>query len=506
MSDAPKPVADTVTFKLNGEAVSVPKGWTVMQAAVHKGVKIPHFCWHPGLSVAGVCRFCMVRVAGRPKLEIACNLQATEGMEVSTDTEEVKDAHKWALEFHLVNHPLDCPICDQAGECGLQDYYMEVGKYHSQMTRPKVLKPKALDIGGDLVLDTERCILCSRCVRFEEEVTKTGALGIFDRGDRAIVGTYPGKKIDHNYTTNLVDICPVGAFTSKDFRFRQRVWFLKDKPSICPGCSTGCHVDVYAKEQNRKYFRLKPRQSEVNGSWMCDVGRNMYEHLNKEHRVLAPVVAAMPTAASQRVAFEDAIAEVATKLQATPATDIALLVSAQYTCEEYDALLGYFVGKLGVKKVYQWREPAEKIADFDGILYRGDHNANTNGLLTAMKKAGLNAAAAKNEFDDVAKSGAKVVVAFSPEIPSTFPSLGQQLRALAELPYSVVLGLPLVLTEHKFDVVIPTKGFAEKTGTLLNYQGKIGELATPFPKGVDSACDLGEFIRALQDVAARLRA
>lgn len=169
-------MSETVSFKINGQSVTVPKGTTVMQAAQQMKIAIPHFCWHPGLSVAGVCRFCLVKIEGRPKLEIACNLQATEGMEVRTDTDEVKDAHKWALEFHLINHPLDCPICDQAGECGLQNYYMSVGKYQSQMDRPKVLKPKALDVGGDLVLDTERCILCSRCVRFEKEVTKTEPL------------------------------------------------------------------------------------------------------------------------------------------------------------------------------------------------------------------------------------------------------------------------------------------------------------------------------------------
>ncbi len=234
MSDLEVKNKKLVNITFNGQKMEVPEGSTVMQAAAKAAISIPHFCWHPGLKVAGVCRFCLVKVEGARKLEIACNLPVREGMVVDSLDPEVKEAHKWALEFHLVNHPLDCPICDQAGECKLQDFYMDVGKYKSQVHRPKVLKPKALDLGKDLVLDTERCILCDRCVRFEQEVTKTGALGIFDRGDRAIIGTYPGKQIDHNYTTNLVDICPVGAFTSKDFRFKQRVWFLEDKSTTCP--------------------------------------------------------------------------------------------------------------------------------------------------------------------------------------------------------------------------------------------------------------------------------
>ena len=253
----------SIAITINAQEFEAAPGQTVMDLARHNDIDIPHFCWHPGLSIAGVCRFCLVEVEGRPKLEIACNLPVAAGMRVRTDSAQVKEAHKWALEFHLINHPLDCPICDQAGECGLQDYYMQVGKYQAQMTQEKVLKPKKLDVGTDLVLDTERCILCSRCVRFEDEVTKTGALGIFDRGDRAIIGTYQDRRIEHNYTTNLVDICPVGAFTSKDFRFKKRVWFTQDVQTICPGCSTGCAIDLAFNADLKRYYRIKPRFSDV---------------------------------------------------------------------------------------------------------------------------------------------------------------------------------------------------------------------------------------------------
>ncbi len=490
-----EPAKKMVTFKFNGKDVTVPDGFTVMQAAQQEKIDIPYFCWHPGLPVAGVCRFCMVKVEGARKLEISCNLPARDGMVVTSVDDEVVKAHKWALEFHLVNHPLDCPICDQAGECGLQDFYMKVGKYQSEMDRPKVLKPKALEIGNDLVLDTERCILCDRCVRFEEEVTKTSALGIFDRGDRAIVGTYPGKKIEHNYTTNLVDICPVGAFTSKDFRFKQRVWFLEDKPAVCPGCSTGCHVDVYGKVETRKFFRLKPRHSEVNSYWMCNTGRHMYEHLNKEHRLLY----AMDTEVDEprkKTTTEHAIESLAMKIANTSPADIALLVSAQYTCEEYQAVFDFFVKKLGVKKVYQWREGTEKVTDFDGLLYRGDHNPNTTGLLKALKENAL-PAELKNDFQAVASSGAKVVIALAPEIPMTFPSLAQQFKNLSELPYVSLWTMNNQAMGYGFSQLIPTKGFAEKTGTFLNFEGKEGKLEKPFPAVVKTAMAVDEIMNCL---------
>lgn len=494
---------ETVSFFINDKEYQAPKGQTVMATAYKAGIAIPHFCWHPGLPIAGVCRFCLVKVEGRPKLEIACNLQPTPGMKVYTQTEEVKEAHKWALEFHLVNHPLDCPICDQAGECKLQDFYMEVGKYKSQMERPKVLKPKALDVGDDLVLDTERCILCDRCVRFEETVTKTNALGIFNRGDRAVIGTYPDRKIHHNYQDNLVDICPVGAFTSRDFRFKQRVWFLKDKSAVCPGCSTGCAVKVYGKPEVRTYFRVKPREDEaVNGLWMCDVGRKTYKHLNQEVRLRAAIVS--DAKGRRRTRSDEAIAALATQIASTDVADIALLVSPQYTNEEYAALFGYFVTQLGVKKVYQWREPTEQLDAFDGILYRGDHNANTQGLADSLRAVGLSSEV-KNGFDDCVKSGAKLVIALAPELSFQFPSLEGQLSALEAMPYVSLWTLDATAWSRKgIKHALPMTGFAEKTGTFKNYAGQARVLAEPFPRAAEEARSVSEAVQALADVVLHL--
>ena len=497
---APTPQAEMVTFTINDQEITVPKGTTVMEAARQNKVYIPHFCWHPGLSIAGVCRFCMVKVEGRPKLEIACNLTATPGMKVQTQSSDVKEAHKWALEFHLVNHPLDCPICDQAGECKLQDYYMEVGQYKSQMERPKVLKPKALEVGDDLVLDTERCILCDRCVRFEQEVTKTGSLGIFNRGDRAVIGTFPGKKISHQYQTNIVDICPVGAFTSKDFRFKQRVWFLKQKPSVCPGCSTGCHIDVFGKPETRTYYRIKPRESAVNQHWMCDQGRKTYKHLNQENRLRFPMVLQEKP---KKTTLSEAYQLFCEMLRETPATDIALLVSPQYTCEEYEAFFGFFVGQLGVKHVYLWREPTEQMDAFDGILYRGDHNPNTFGLnksLAALAPQGV----LPKQFSDLNPHQAKVVIALAPEVIFQFPSISKQIAFLQEFAFvSLWTTASELALSSKIHHALPMKGFAEKRGTFLNYSGLEGKLLDPFPAAVEDARDVVETVMALTEVLSQ---
>lgn len=488
-----------ITFKLNNRDVSVPKGWTVMQAAEREGVKIPRFCWHPGLSIAGVCRFCMVKVDGRPKLEVACNLPAVPGMVVSTDTAEVKDAHKWALEYHLVNHPLDCPYCDQAGECGLQDYYMEVGRYKSAMDRPKVLKPKALDVGSELVLDTERCILCSRCVRFEEEVTKTNALGIFDRGDRAIVGTYEDETLKHEYQENLVDICPVGAFTSKKFRFKQRVWFLKEHDAICPGCETGCRIKVHARPERRRYHRIKPEYSpEVNGHWMCDKGRRTFEHCNPEFRLDRPWQKGSDGTLAEST-LPKVMADLAKRLSKTPAQSVALLVSPQYTQEEFNAFFDLFVRDLKVTQVYQWREPGEDRNAFDGILLRGDHNANTHGMSQALEELGIKKPV-QDEFDAFLNCGAQVAVVLAPEVTSMAPTLGARLKQLSHLPFASVWTLHRNAQEFGAGTqLVALKAFTEKAGYFVSHNGVHSELKQPFPPITEDVVDVREAVAYLKE-------
>ena len=461
-------MSDTVNLTIDGKELTVPKGTSVIEATEKIGTDVPRFCWHPGLSVAGVCRFCMVKIEGMPKLQIACNTQCTEGMKVSTQAAEVKDAHKWALEFHLINHPLDCPICDQAGECELQNYYMKVGKYTSQMSEDKVLKPKALDVGSNLVLDTERCILCSRCVRFEDEVTKTSSLGIFNRGDHSVIGTFPNKKVQHNYSYNLVDICPVGAFTAKDFRFKCRVWFLKETKTICPGCSTGCNVTLFQNKNKRQYYRLKPRANEkVNGHWMCDYGRTMYDHLNGSERF------ALPVHSGKSVAWNDVKKELNSMLEEAKRTSTSarVIFTPQYTNEEYESVLTKIKKETGkLPEVFVWRDSSENLEEFDGLLMRGDKNSNTKGLAGVLEKFGVQPHLFNESNLQKLISFAPTFI-FVPEVIKSFKSFSAEIVKLKELKGAMCFTANRFEHYDGFAWAIPTLTFAEKKGTFVNFNG-----------------------------------
>src|SRR5258705_2160959 len=280
---------------INGQVVEVPEGTNLIEAAKAIGVEVPHYCYHRSLSIAGQCRLCMVDIEKVLRPQIACNTQATEGMVVNTETERVKDTRRSMMEFHLINHPLDCPVCDQAGECFLQIYYMKHGLYDPRMTDEKVHKPKAGPLGPHVILDAERCILCSRCVRYCDEVTHTGELGIFQLCDHFGIGLFPGKALENKYSGNVIDICPVGALTDRDFRFQVRVWYLDTAKSVCNACARGCNIEVHVNRrrphhnQGRRIARIKPRHNpDVNQWWMCDDGRYGFRWIDDDSRLLAP--------------------------------------------------------------------------------------------------------------------------------------------------------------------------------------------------------------------------
>jgi NADH-quinone oxidoreductase subunit G len=459
---------------INGKEIEVKPGTTIIQAYKAAGEDIAHYCWHPALTIAGVCRLCMVSIEGQPKLQLACNTAVAEGMKISNQTDAVKEAVRWGMDFHLINHPLDCPICDQAGECGLQEQYMKYGQYDPEMAEPKQKKSKVVDLGPTIVLDTERCILCSRCVRFTEEVTKTNELGIFNRGDRSEIGTFKDKPLDNNYSINTVDICPVGALTSKDFRFRQRVWYLKEAKSICTGCSTGCNVNVYHNEEGA--WRVKPVQNDnVNGYWMCDKGRDIYKFVNKAARLTQAKRGSKDQ--WQLLDAGTAAKEVGSKIRDVIKKDgadkVAIVVTGQFTNEEYTTLFDVFVKSHGVKSVYHWINNPEDMGGFDGILFRGDRNPNTKGLTQLLDKYGV-----KNQWldlDSKLKSGAfKYVIVAGPENNSVFTDLSAKVNTLSQAPHLVWL------TAAKSDVLdgvttttyqIPLKTFIEKDGTYTNFNG-----------------------------------
>lgn len=442
-----------IQCKINGQEIQVKEGTSIIEAFKKLEQDIAHYCWHPGLSVAGVCRLCMVEVKGQGKLQIACNTKVQEGMEISNQSEKVQEAVRWGLEFHLINHPLDCPICDQAGECALQDQYMRFGRYSPGMGERKVKKRKVVDLGSKIVLDTERCILCSRCVRFTDEVTKTGELGIFNRGDRSEIGIFKDKPLENDYAINTVDICPVGALTAKDFRFKQRVWYLKTASSICTGCSTGCHIFVDYNEEG--LWRTRPRYNEkVNGHWMCDKGRALYQNSNRKNRLIRA-----QKGEGDHWGFMDSI-KALEKIKKGLKTPPALILTGQYTNEEYEALAKVF----SESAAYHWLNNEKRFKDFDGLLLRGDRNPNTPGLKKIFPEI-----KPWSDFEKQMKDISFVLVA-GPENPQFFPDMEEKTALFSQC--SQVVWMAAVpnpfLTPGENHWQIPLKTFFEKDGTYIN--------------------------------------
>lgn len=272
---------------IDNSEVECKEGDILIDVMLDNEISIPHFCYHQDLGADGNCRMCMVDIKGQKRPQIACNTFVKEGLDVSTKSDNINEVKRSILELELLNHPVDCPICDQAGECKLQDYYMEFGLYDSNLRTPKTKKEKAIDLGSNVILDQERCVLCTRCTRFTSDVTKTGELGIVGRGDSARVDVAPGHKLDNPYAMNVVELCPVGALTSKDFRFAQRVWFLDVSESICHGCSRGCNIYIdynETKYSQEKVHRFRARRNkQINQSFLCDYGRLSYKELNESY-------------------------------------------------------------------------------------------------------------------------------------------------------------------------------------------------------------------------------
>lgn len=366
---------------IDGETLEVPEGTNLVRAAELAGQEIPHYCYHPGLSVAGNCRMCLVDIKALsekqpnplPKLQIGCNTTVQDGMVVESKSEKVQEARKGVLEFLLINHPIDCPICDQAGECKLQEYYMDYGRYGSRFPlAEKVQKAKVQAVGPDIMLDQERCILCTRCVRFLDEVTDTHELTVKERGDHSELSVADGKAVDNPYATNVVDICPVGALTSREFRFQARVWYLDGTPGICPGCSTGCNVDVHSRRD--EIYRLKPRANhEVNGYWMCDEGRRTYQSRSTSDRLRASASRREDT--FLEVPWADAAKRAAGMFARSEAVDV--ITSPKISMEEA-FLLGAIADRTGGTRSSIAVGEAEVAGD--DLLVSSDRFPNRRGL------------------------------------------------------------------------------------------------------------------------------
>ncbi|MCB0358417.1 MAG: (2Fe-2S)-binding protein, partial [Bdellovibrionales bacterium] len=341
---------ETVTLTIDGVQVTVPKGTNLIEAARQAGIEIPYYCYHPGLSVAGNCRMCQVQVEGMRKLTIGCNTTATEGMVVRTQrsSEEVAEAQRATLEFLLINHPLDCTVCDAAGHCKLQDYYYEYNSRASRFIEDKVNKVKAEPVGPEVIYDGERCIVCTRCVRFCDEVTGTSEFGVFNRGDRSVIGIYPGKELTNPLSGSVVDLCPVGALTHRRWRFNTRIWYTKQKETICTGCSTGCNAKVAVRDGKIVYVKARPN-SKVNQEWMCDEGRYGFDRFQPERRLTNCYV--RQDGSLGAASWEDAFAKAGELLRKETAPDrTAVFLSPFLTLEEMWLAVLFAESRLGVPR------------------------------------------------------------------------------------------------------------------------------------------------------------
>jgi len=493
LSDSSAKMVKTV---IDGKEYSFPEGMSIFEAAKSVGIEIPHYCYHPGLSIAGACRMCLVEIEKMPKLQISCYMKVAEGMVVHTSCERVKRARQAMLEFHLVNHPLDCPVCDQAGECGLQIYYMTHGLYFSRLGENKVKKAKkAFPLGPYVMLDQERCILCSRCVRFSSEISKTSELGIFERGDRSELDVFPGRKLDNPYSVNVVDICPVGALTEREFRFKTRVWYLESAESICPGCARGCNIYIHYnlkrpyKNQGKRISRLKPRYNpEVNNWWICDEGRYSFSFVDKEDRLLKPLVRLDGTPASP--GWNDTLAQAAESLQSTAATtkgEMAVLVSGRLTNEELHFLKRVFNEQLpGSRFYFSALTPYPETED--NILRKKDKNPNTRGVELIGLGPGSADIGSLGELKSAAREGKLAALYLAGHDPADLPEPegAEWAEILANVPLVIYQGTNASATSLKAHIVLPAAAFAEQEGTVTNFAGRVQIQRCAFQPAGDS--------------------
>src|SRR3954466_298912 len=367
---AAPPAPKLVNLTIEGRAVSVPDGTSILEAAKFAGVLVPHYCYHPGLPVAGVCRMCLVEVEKSPKLAPSCATAVAEGQVVHVHTEKALEARKGVLEMLLINHPLDCPICDQSGECELQDYTYQEGRADSRYREPKRFNP-AEDFGGDVIYVPNRCILCTRCVRFMDDVAHEPTLNVSERGDRALICKFEGRDMTHPWAANVIDLCPVGALLSKDFLNKARAWELDRASSICPNCTQGCNVIMETREN--QLVRMRPRPNEeVNAFFMCDWGRLNYRWMNEKKRVERPMIrrggGLAPTT------WEAGITEAARVLNGK---GVFVAASPMLSNEALFLLTQLMQGGLGVFRVTEGEEAP--LAGVEDLALRRERAANVYG-------------------------------------------------------------------------------------------------------------------------------
>jgi NADH-quinone oxidoreductase subunit G len=456
-----------VKIFIDERELEVAEGTTILKAAESAGLQIPHLCYHKAFMPEGSCRMCLVEIEGIPKLELACSTQVREGMKISTKSERVTEARKGMLECLLAEHPIDCPICDKAGECKLQDYYEEYGLFDSEFNEYKEKRQKRIEIGKNLLHDQERCVLCRRCVRFLKEVTKTEELGVFQRGIHAEVSTYNGVLVNNNYSGNLAEICPVGAITDKDFRFKTRTWFLQSREAICPLCSRGCNIFVESHQGFSRFslpkrvYRIRTRENQmINGFWICDRGRYDYTYLDQK-RVEDIIV----NNSQDPKTWPDLTGVLAAKIKRLyymkKTSHIGLILHTWLTNEDLYLIDKIFRDELGIHKVCFLDPPDEEADDF---LFTGERTPNRKGA----KEIGFDVEPPdwENFFE-----GIDFLLTFGSPLMGQ-SDLGPLKAALEGIDENILLASHHHDINFLFDIVLPISVIAEKGGSLTNVVGK----------------------------------
>lgn len=442
--------AKMVNLTIEGRAVSVPDGTTILEAAKTAGILIPHYCYHPGLPIAGVCRMCLVEVEKAPKLAPSCATTVAEGQVVHVYTDKSLEARKGVLEMLLINHPLDCPICDQSGECELQDYTYQEGRADSRYREPKRFNP-AEDFGGDVIYVPNRCILCTRCVRFMDDVAHEPTLNVSERGDRALIGKFEGKDMTHPWAANVIDLCPVGALLSKDFLNKARAWELDRAASICPNCTQGCNITMETREN--QIVRMRPRPNEhVNAFFMCDWGRLNYRWMNEKNRVETPMVRRGDALAP--ASWEVAITAAARALNGKK---IFVAASPMLSNEALFLLSQLKDGGSGAFRVAEGEEaPLPGVKD---LALRRERAANVNGAQALGFQKATDLLSGLQQGDVLVVAGEDLV--------------GIDTSALGRASDIVVIGSVLPEAAERASVVLPIANFSEEEGTVTNLRGRV---------------------------------
>ena len=475
-----------VNVQINGVWHQFPKGTRMIEACRAAETIVPHYCYHPKLSSPGNCRMCLVQmgmpprpapgqepqrdengyenIGWIPRPVIACANTVSENMGIRTTGELVEKCREGVMEFLLINHPLDCPICDQAGECRLQEHSVDHGRGVSRFVDMKVKKPKNVDIGPRIRLDDERCIMCSRCIRFMDEVAGDPVLGFTQRGTHTTLTVHPGRLLDSNYSLNTADICPVGALTSSDFRFQMRVWFLKETPSIDVNCGTGTNITIWTR--SNQIHRITPRQNDaVNSCWMPDSSRLNFHYIDSEGRFNEPL--AKEGAQHVSVTWHDALKSAAAKLKSFPAENVAIIASGRMTNEEL-FLTRALAAEIGTSKL----SLVPRFAEPDGLLIAADRNPNTTGAKLIF--GNQDPFSQLNPILEGIRSGnIKALIVLGEDLISDAGFHFDDLAKLDFLVQAYTLANPTALAAH---LVLPSATFAEKRGSMVNLSGRLQRL------------------------------